>query len=95
MALEPKLKEISSNPNINIFYFETRRKSESKNDFGHFLFAIIEGTKNKNDNEETKNIRLVSVCVPVDTNRMTFIEERCSFDSCERMNTKPFRITFF
>lgn len=83
------MKELSANPNTNIFYFETRRKSEAKNDFGHFLFTIIEGIKNNYDNEERKNIRLFAVCVPVDTNKTPFIEDRCPFDSCERMNTKP------
>ncbi len=92
LALEPKLKEITSkkiSSNANIFYFETRKKSESRNDFGHFLFAIIEGSNNNYDNEEKKNINIFAVCVPVDIRKSTFLEEKCPFDSCERMLAKP------
>ena len=71
-----------------IFYVETQRKSNSLDDFGQFLFAVIPDNVGVSSEEKKMAITFFTVCIPVNNKEPAFLGNKCPLDSCKKQLRK-------
>lgn len=89
------LSHIKISKGYNLFYVETQKKTNSIDDYGQFLFAIIPNNMNTNEEKERKlAITFFTACIPVDMRFSAFLDHKCPLDSCKKLIIKQKGLEF-
>ena len=79
-----KLSTVIKRQGISLFYIMTQNLGKSREEWSKYVYSYIE--KSGNIQQQKLKPGYLRICVPVDSTKNAWIDDRCPLDDCENFS---------